>query len=265
MQSRRRFFCARVELVQLARAFLCPAPPQPTAAPPGRSPQGTPPGYSIPAAPGQSHAGTLDRVQLRDSRPQYHRHSRTAPPGCNPSTAATEGAQSHATGQGYRGTGKPRNAPQSRPGCNPGGGSFAPGWSLYSLPGLFSVQLHHSPQPPRPGDHHRERRRGIPYPPPRDRATPGRWTGYSSGTAAHNTTGTAGQPRPGAIPPQPPQRAHRATQPGKGTGVQASPETPHRAAHRGQAAGGTETPGRASLQPPQPRHSTPGKNPGDFL
>ena len=112
MQSRRRFFCARVELVQLARAFLCPAPPQPTAAPPGRSPQGTPPGYSIPAAPGQSHAGTLDRVQLRDSRPQYHRHSRTAPPGCNPST---EGAQSHATGQGYRGTGKPRNAPQSRP------------------------------------------------------------------------------------------------------------------------------------------------------
>jgi len=118
------------------------------------------------------------------------------------------------------------------------------------------------------------------------------------------------QPRP-----QPPQRAHRATQPGKGTGVQASPETPHRAAHsgaqgqaihspgnstagnackrpteprragvlslyypppklptaahraahRGQAAGGTETPGRASLQPPQPRHSTPGKNPGGFL
>ena len=54
MQSRRRFFCARVELVQLARAFLCPAPPQPTAAPPGRSPQGTPPGYSIPAAPGKA-------------------------------------------------------------------------------------------------------------------------------------------------------------------------------------------------------------------
>lgn len=39
----------------------------------------------------------------------------------------------------------------------------------------------------------------------------------------------------------------------------------HRAAHRGQAAGGIETPGRASPQPPQPRHSTPGKNPGDFL
>lgn len=115
--------------------------------------------------------------------------------------------------------------------------------------------------------------------------------------------------------PQPPQRAHKATQPGKGTGTQASPETghraahsgaqaqaihspgnntagnahkrpteppragvlslyysppkrptaAHRAAHRGQASGGTETPGRASPQPPQPRHSTPGKNPGDFL
>ena len=139
----------------------------------------------------------------------------------------------------------------------------------------------------------------------RPQATPGRWTerkSHSPGTAAHRWT-------------QPPQRAHRATQPGKGTGTQASPETGHRAAHsgaqaqaihspgnntagnahkrpteppragvlslyypppkrptaahraarRGQAAGGTETPGRASPQPPQPRHSTPGENPGGFL
>ena len=43
--------------------------------------------------------------------------------------------------------------------------------------------------------------------------------------------------------PQPPQRAHRATQPGKGTGTQASPETGHRAAHRG----------RTGASNPQPR------------
>lgn len=174
--------------------------------------------------------------------------------------------------------------PQSRPGCNPGGGSFAPGWSLYSLPGLFSV-------PPQ--------------------ATPGRWTA-GQGTRATAAPGASCTIHPR---PQPPQRAHRATQPGKGTGTQASPETghraahsgaqaqaihspgnntagnahkrpteppragvlslyysppkrptaAHRAAHRGQAAGGTETPGRASPQPPQPRHSTPGENPGGFL
>lgn len=57
----------------------------------------------------------------------------------------------------------------------------------------------------------------------RPQATPGRWTerkSHSPGTAAHRWT-------------QPPQRAHRATQPGKGTGTQASPETGHRAAHSG--------------------------------
>lgn len=84
MQSRRRFFCARVELVQLARAFLCPS---------------------------TGHAGTMDGGTGHKS------HSR---PGCKlyhtpTPTAATEGAQSHATGQGYRDTGKPRNRPQSRP------------------------------------------------------------------------------------------------------------------------------------------------------
>lgn len=140
MQSRRRFFCARVELVQLARAFLCPAPPQPTAAPPGRSPQGTPPGYSIPAAPGQSHAGTLDRVQLRDSRPQYHspqpdsparvqslhsRHRgrteprnrarvheyRQAPP------QATEPPTGRKAGNARKSPGQPHRATQRRRGC----------------------------------------------------------------------------------------------------------------------------------------------------
>lgn len=78
MQSRRRFFCARVELVQLARAFLCPS---------------------------AGHAGTMDRAQEPQPRDS----------GAQVDTAATEGAQSHATGQGYRDTGKPRNRPQSRP------------------------------------------------------------------------------------------------------------------------------------------------------
>ena len=67
MQSRRRFFCARVELVQLARAFLCPS---------------------------TGHAGTMDRAQEpqpRDSGAQVD----TAAPGCKlyhtpPPTAATE-------------------------------------------------------------------------------------------------------------------------------------------------------------------------------
>lgn len=182
--------------------------------------------------------------------------------------------------------------PQSRPGCNPGGGSFAPGWSLYSLPGLFSV-------PPQ--------------------ATPGRWTerkSHSPGTAAHRWTQP---PRVQAVPythahsrhrgrteprnrarvqghrqapkqaTEPPTAAHRgkqSTAPETYTAGNTiySPTEPrragvlslyyhsrkrrtgaHRAAHRGQAAGGTETPGRTSPQPPQPRHSTPGENPGGFL
>lgn len=104
MQSRWRFFCARVELVQLARAFLCP---------------------SI------GHAGTMDRVQ---------------------------------------------------------------------------------------------------EPQPRD-------SGAQVDTAAPGASCTI-HPRP-----QPPQRAHRATQPGKGTGTQATPETGHRAAHSGAQAQAIHSPG----------------------
>ena len=99
---------------------------------------------------------------------------------------------------------------------------------MYSLPGLFSV-------PPQ--------------------ATPGRWTerkSHSPGTAAHRWT-------------QPPQRAHRATQPGKGTGTQASPETGHRAAHSGAQAQaihspGNNTAGNAHKRPTEP--PTEGKPPG---
>ena len=126
MQSRRRFFCVRVELVQLARAFLCPS---------------------------TGHAGTMDRAQ----EPQ------------------------------------PRDS---------------------------GAQV--------------------------DRAAPG-----ASCTI---------YPRP-----QPPQRAHRATQPGKGTGTQASPETSHRAAHSGAQAQaihspGNNTAGNAHKRPTEP--PTEGKPPG---
>lgn len=118
MQSRRWFFCVRVELVQLARAFLCPS---------------------------TGHAGTMDRAQ----EPQ------------------------------------PRDS---------------------------GAQV--------------------------DRAAPG-----ASCTI---------YPRP-----QPPQRAHRATQPGKGTGTQASPETSHRAAHSGAQAQaihspGNNTAGNAHKRPTEP-------------
>lgn len=182
--------------------------------------------------------------------------------------------------------------PQSRPGCNPGGGSFAPGWSLYSLPGLFSV-------PPQ--------------------ATPGRWTerkSHSPGTAAHRWTqpprvqavpythahsrhrgrteprnrarvqGHRQAPKQATEPPTEGAQAQAIHSPGNNTAGNAHkcpteppragvlslyypppkrPTAAHRAAHRGQAAGGTETPGRTSPQPPQPRHSTPGENPGGFL
>ena len=81
----------------------------------------------------------------------------------------------------------------------------------------------------------------------RPQATPGRWTerkSHSPGTAAHRWT-------------QPPQRAHRATQPGKGTGTQASPETGHRAAHSGAQAQaihspGNNTAGNAHKRPTEP-------------
>lgn len=169
--------------------------------------------------------------------------------------------------------------PQSRPGCNPGGGSFAPGWSLYSLPGLFSVTLDRATA-----------------------ATPGRWTEpqHSPGqTAAHSrhrgrteprnrarVQGHRQAPKQATEPPTEGAQAQAIHSPGNNTAGNAHkcpteppragvlslyypppkrPTAAHRAAHRGQAAGGTETPGRTSPQPPQPRHSTPGENPGGFL
>lgn len=177
MQSRRRFFCARVELVQLARAFLCPS---------------------------AGHAGTMDRAQEpqpRDGGAQVD----TAAPGASctiyprpqPPQRAHRATQ---PGKGTGTTGKPRNRPQSRP--------------------------------------QRAHRR-------------------KQSTA------------PGTIPPETPTNAPQ-SRPGRGcypytTRRQNAPTAAHRAAHRGQAAGGTETPGRTSPQPPQPRHSTPGENPGGFL
>lgn len=61
-----------------------------------------------------------DGQSARATAPGRRRTGGHSRPGCKlyhipTPTAATEGAQSHATGQGYRGTGKPRNAPQSRP------------------------------------------------------------------------------------------------------------------------------------------------------
>lgn len=61
--------------------------------------------FSVPPQPPTGHAGTMDRAQEPQPRDS----------GAQVDTAATEGAQSHATGQGYRDTGKPRNRPQSRP------------------------------------------------------------------------------------------------------------------------------------------------------
>lgn len=146
-----------------------------------------------------------DGQSARATAPGRRRTGGHSRPGCKlyhipTPTAATEGAQSHATGQGYRDTGKPRNRPQSRP--------------------------------------QRAHRR-------------------KQSTA------------PGTIPPETPTNAPQ-SRPGRGcypytTRRQNAPTAAHRAAHRGQAAGGTETPGRTSPQPPQPRHSTPGENPGGFL
>lgn len=80
-----------------------------------------------------------------------------------------------------------------------------------------------------------------------------RWTAHSrhAGTMDRATA----QPRP-----QPPQRAHRATQPGKGTGVQASPETPHRAAHSGAQGQAIHSPGNSTAinarkRPTEPRRA----------
>lgn len=124
--------------------------------------------------------------------------------------------------------------PQSRPGCNPGGGSFAPGWSLYSLPGLFSVHRHraaHSGAQP----------------------TPGRWTAQPPRVQSRRHT--EGQPRHNTRP-QPGQ----ATEPrnrARGTGIQASTKTGHRAAHRPENRKPPETAFTATQS-----HATP---PGVFL
>ena len=139
----------------------------------------------------------------------------------------------------------------------------------------------------------------------RPQATPGRWTerkSHSPGTAAHRWTQPpqrahrATQPGKGTGTQASPETGHRSAHsgaqaqaihsPGNNTAGNAHkrpteppragvlslyypppkrPTAAHRAAHRGQAAGGTETPGRTSPQPPQPRHSTPGENPGGFL
>lgn len=61
-----------------------------------------------------------DGQSARATAPGRRRTGGHSRPGCKlyhipTPTAATEGAQSHATGQGYRDTGKPRNRPQSRP------------------------------------------------------------------------------------------------------------------------------------------------------
>ena len=182
--------------------------------------------------------------------------------------------------------------PQSRPGCNPGGGSFAPGWSLYSLPGLFSVppqatpgrwteRKSHSPgtaahrwtQPPRvqavPYTHAHSRHRGRTE--PRNRA---RVQGHRQAPKQATEPPTAAHRRkqstaPGTIPPETPTNAPQ-SRPGRGcypytTRRQNAPQRRTEPPTEGKPPGGTETPGRASPQPPQPRHSTPGKNPGGFL
>lgn len=153
MQSRRRFFCSRVELVQLARAFLYPSTGHA-----GNDGQRRTGGHS---RPGCTEPRNRARVQGHRQAPKQA----TEPP-----TAAHRGKQS--------------TAPET----------YTAGNTIYSpteprRAGVLSLYYHS-----------RKRRTGA-----------------------------------------------------------------HRAAHRGQAAGGIETPGRASPQPPQPRHSTPGKNPGDFL
>lgn len=82
-------------------------------------------------------------------------------------------------------------------------------------------------------------------------ATPGRWTA-GQGTRATAAPGASCTIHPR---PQPPQRAHRATQPGKGTGTQASPETGHRAAHSGAQAQAIHSP-REIVPPETPINAT---------
>lgn len=69
------------------------------------------PGGACTACPGFSLSRWTEPQPPRRDDGQSH----STAPDRQPPTAATEDAQSHATGQGYRGTGKPRNRPQSRP------------------------------------------------------------------------------------------------------------------------------------------------------
>lgn len=166
MQSRRRFFCARVELVQFARAFLCPA----TAAHRPRRDDGQ---SARATAPGQRRTGGHSRHRGRTeprNRARVQGHRQAPKQATEPPTAAHRRKQSTAPGTIPPET--PTNAPQSRPGrgCYP-----------------YTTRRQNAPQ--------------------------------------------------------------RRTEPPT----------------EGKPPGGTETPGRASPQPPQPRHSTPGKNPGGFL
>lgn len=85
---------------------------------------------------------------------------------------------------------------------------------------------------------------------------PGRWTAGQGARA----TAAPGASRTIHPRPQPPQRAHRATQPGKGTGTQASPETGHRAAHSGAQAQAIHSPGSntAGNAHKRPHRAAPG-------
>ena len=118
--------------------------------------------------------------------------------------------------------------PQSRPGCNPGGGSFAPGWSLYSLPGLFlcpATAAHRprrddgqsaratAPGQRRTGGHSRHRGRTE----PRNRA---RVQGHRQAPKQATEPPTAAHRRkqstaPGTIPPETPTNAPQ-SRPGRG-------------------------------------------------
>ena len=118
--------------------------------------------------------------------------------------------------------------PQSRPGCNSGGGSFAPGWSLYSLPGLFlcpATAAHRprrddgqsaratAPGQRRTGGHSRHRGRTE----PRNRA---RVQGHRQAPKQATEPPTAAHRRkqstaPGTIPPETPINAPQ-SRPGRG-------------------------------------------------
>lgn len=191
------------------------------------------PGGACTACPGFS----LSRWTAH-SRPQYHRHSRTAPPGCNPFTAA------------HRGRTEPRNRARVHEYRQ------APPQATEPPTGRKAGNARKSP-----GQPHRatKRRRGYSNTAPPGKAPQIRPQRRTEASNPQPRTDTAGNT---IYSPTEPRRAgvlslyyHSRK---RRTGA-------HRAAHRGQAAGGIETPGRASPQPPQPRHSTPGKNPGDFL